>query len=326
VHAKAYKTFEKNGLVWAYMGNRADAPAEPQIEAALLPQDEIDILIVQRECNWLQALEGDIDTSHAGFLHYGHVEADEIGQENPTYQVVKNRAPEYRVVDTPFGTSYGAHRDAAPGQTYWRVANFMFPFWTQPPTGVFPKQIQARAWVPMDDTHSMLIQVYWKGSTRTGLYYHGTKTAQEKANLMRRKLDYQPNTTDWFGRWRVTDDEATDWGIDRSSMKNGMQYSGIHNIHMQDQAVTESMGGITDHSFEHLAPSDQMIARTRRRLLRTARAFREQGTVPPGVDDPAIYMTARAGNFTLDSGLSFEDAYKQQVAAVERPTMQQAAE
>jgi phthalate 4,5-dioxygenase len=48
------------------------------------------------------------------------------------------------------------------------------------------------------------------------------------------------------------------------------------------------MGPITDHNFEHLAPSDQMITRTRRRLLMAARALRENGTLPPGVDSPTF--------------------------------------
>jgi hypothetical protein len=42
----------------------------------------------------------------------------------------------------------------------------------------------------------------------------------------------------------------------------------------------ESMGPITDHGFEHLAPSDQMITRTRRRLLIAARSLRDQGILP----------------------------------------------
>ena len=53
-------------------------------------------------------------------------------------------------------------------------------------------------------------------------------------------------------------------------------YTGIDSIHLQDQAVTESMGAILDHSFEHLAPSDLMITRTRRRLLLAARALRDK--------------------------------------------------
>src|SRR5580693_2166046 len=74
VKAKAYKVAERNGLVWVYMGERAEAPPLPGIEASLLPESDLQIVFAQRECNWLQALEGDIDTSHFGFLHAGSVD------------------------------------------------------------------------------------------------------------------------------------------------------------------------------------------------------------------------------------------------------------
>ena len=76
IKAKAYQVAERNGLVWVYMGKRAEAPPLPQIEATLLPESEVTISLVQRECNWLQALEGDIDTSHFGFLHAGGIAPD----------------------------------------------------------------------------------------------------------------------------------------------------------------------------------------------------------------------------------------------------------
>ena len=81
---------------------------------------------------------------------------------------------------------------------------------------------------------------------------------------------------------------ANDWLVDREAQKNGGIYTGITGIQAQDQAVTESMGPISDHDFEHLGPSDRMITRTRRRLLRAARALKKDGAVPPGVDDPEI--------------------------------------
>ena len=62
-----------------------------------------------------------------------------------------------------------------------------------------------------------------------------------------------------------------------------------------DLAVPDPYYG-TDHDFEHLAPSDQMIARTRRRLVHAARALRDKGTVPPGVDNPEVYLQARSGD------------------------------
>jgi len=81
-------------------------------------------------------------------------------------------------------------------------------------------------------------------------------------------------------------------------------------VHLQDQAVTESMGGITDHTWEHLAPSDLMITKTRRRLLVAALAFEKDGTVPPGVDDPEVASTTRGGSFVSGKELDWKQAYE----------------
>ena len=112
VHAKAYRVAERNGLVWVYMGERKTAPPLPGIEASLLPEADLQITFVQRECNWLQALEGDIDTSHFGFLHAGAVDPASIQGDNLIRWTVSNRAPEYRVADTDWGTMYAAYRPA----------------------------------------------------------------------------------------------------------------------------------------------------------------------------------------------------------------------
>jgi hypothetical protein len=127
------------------------------------------------------------------------------------------------------------------------------------------------------------------------------------------KFQYAPRTTDWYGRWRAGDGEYNDWGIDRESQRTGVQFTGIPNITMQDQAVTESMGAITDHAHEHLSPSDQMVSRTRRTLLSAARAWRDKGAVPPASRQPNTYLGARAGSFLHDPSVSLEDAYKAQL-------------
>ena len=137
-------------------------------------------------------------------------------------------------------------------------------------------------------------------------------------------FDYLPNTTDWHGRWRLTQNPSNDWMIDREMQKNGGIYTGIASIHAQDQAVTESMGGITDHEFENLGPSDIMIARTRRRLSRAARAFDKDRTVPPGVDDPEIYTAVRSGDFVTDAKIAWRDAYDLQMRTAIRPLAQAA--
>ena len=322
VRAKAYQVAERNGLVWVYMGPRAKAPQLPMIEATLLPEANVDIVFVQRACNWMQSLEGDIDTSHFGFLHVGHVEPENVPAGHPLEHTAEERAPDYHVRDVPWGTSYGAHRKVGgprSGQTYWRFANFMFPFWTQTPQGEFPLHVHARAWVPMDDGHTMFIHVRWRlkdsgmknlmAPLNDGLPLGGSKPA----------FEYRPRGTGWFDRWRLTADESNDWMIDRQAQRDNRIYSGIDGIHLQDQAVTESMGPITDHSFEHLGPGDLMIARTRRRVLQAARQFRDTGASPPGVDMPEIFLSSRSGFFIDGSGEDWQHLYQQQVDQCVRP-------
>src|SRR5437660_2928034 len=107
------------------MGSRKAAPALPEIEATLLPESEVTISFVQRECNWLQALEGDIDTSHFGFLHAGAVDPDDVPEDSLFRHTVANRAPDYHVADTECGTMYAAYREAAPGTNHLRFANLI---------------------------------------------------------------------------------------------------------------------------------------------------------------------------------------------------------
>ena len=174
--------------------------------------------------------------------------------------------------------------------------------------------------MPIDDTHTMFISLVWRRHPPSV----GPNKRGEMLPGFQRVFDHVPNTTDWYGRWRLKGNAGNDWLIDREAQKSG-NFSGIAGIHQQDQAVTESMGPITDHLFEHLAPSDKMIMATRRRLLKAARALTKQGTVPPGVDNPEIMYPVRSGDFVTESRLSWREAYDRQIRASVRP-LQEAAE
>ena len=136
---------------------------------------------------------------------------------------------------------------------------------------------------------------------------------------LRLASDYLPNTTDWLGRWRLAANVSNDWMIDRGAQREGRIYTGLGDVHLQDQAITESMGPISDFSLEHLSQSDRMIARTRRRAVDAARAFRDKGAVPPGVDDPAVYLGSRSGFFHAAEETDWIAAYEAQLAAAVRP-------
>jgi phenylpropionate dioxygenase-like ring-hydroxylating dioxygenase large terminal subunit len=322
VKAKAYKVNERGGLIWVYMGARAEAPPMPMIEATLLSPDEVNAQFVLRDCNWMQALEGDIDTSHFSFLHIGSVTADQVPEDSTLKYQVACRSPEYHVADTEWGTMYAAFRPTEDEKkTYWRFAQFGFPFWAQVPQGNFIDRVSARAWVPMDDNHTMSVTLNWtKMSRASSLMKDGKPLPGAQA-----QVELLPNENHWYGRFRAKANDSNNYLIDREAQRNGTIFSGITNIHIQDQAVTESMGPITDHDFEHLAPSDQMIARTRRRLVHAARALREKGTVPPAVDNPEVFLRARSGEAVVET-TDWREAYAAKLQEVVRPTYAVAAE
>ncbi|TMQ19272.1 MAG: Rieske 2Fe-2S domain-containing protein [Candidatus Rokuibacteriota bacterium] len=314
VRATAYPCVERNDVVWAYLGPRPTPPPLPDLEPNMLARGQYAIQKVFRECNWFQGLEGDIDTSHLGFLHLGAVQPESTTPGTFDYYNVADRAPKYDVVDTEFGTSYGAYRPAEADTYYWRIAHFLFPFFTMIPTGILGVQVLVRAWVPIDDEHVM----FWsigvprsrEGRAGTGgastLALGGRPVAAAGARVG--DVEFLPDTTDWTGRFRLTQNKDNDYLIDRAAQRT-QSFTGIAGIHQQDQAVTESMGPIVDRTQEHLASSDAMVIRTRRRVITAARALRDGGVVPPGVDRPEVYRH-RSGGVVLPRGAGWLDATK----------------
>jgi phthalate 4,5-dioxygenase oxygenase subunit len=313
VKAKAYKTHERNGMIWVYMGDQSDIPSLPEIEATLLPENQVLIRTAQRDCNWLQGLEGDIDTSHLSFLHLGAAQAGNVATDNDQQHVVAARAPEYIVAETEYGTKYASFRstEGEADDIYWRLAHFVFPFWALPPNRPIDINIIGRAWVPLDDEHTMYYEFIHKDTRKRmrmdkdGKHLRGDGVDSE----------FLPNTTDWLGRWRLAANAGNDYLIDRAIQRNE-SYTGISNIHLQDQAVTESMGAITDRTKEHLSPSDEMITKTRRRILGAVRAFQNDGETPVVRDQPAIMQGVRSGSYVSPAGVDWMDAYDEHMRAV----------
>ena len=102
--ARAYKTIERGGLVFVYMGGRAEPPRIAGDRGHPGDPDNRNIALTQRDCNWMQALEGDIDTSHLGFLHGGCIDPAKMDPNDPATYTILNKAPEINVSEMPFGT------------------------------------------------------------------------------------------------------------------------------------------------------------------------------------------------------------------------------
>ncbi|MCW2351273.1 MULTISPECIES: Rieske 2Fe-2S domain-containing protein [unclassified Sphingobium] len=315
VHAKVYRTAERAGVVWVYMGERETPPPLPCIEATMLPDAELRVTLTQRECNWLQALEGDIDTSHFGFLHVGSVADEDVDATNMHSVAVTKRAPDFKVTDTDWGTMAGAYRPSADGEgLYWRICQYIFPFWALFPDGTFSDNVTANAWVPMDDSHTMVINFAWVKRTQP---LRTTVDGNTIAGLEFRH-NFLPNSSDWFGRWKLAQNAENDYEVDRTA-QNEVSFTGVTGITLQDQYITESMGDIVDRSNEHLVTSDLMIMQTRKRIIKAARALQDAGTVPPGVDDPEIVNGARGGAYNAPADADWMEEYQAQLAAAIGP-------
>ncbi len=290
VAAKAYPCLERNGIIWTYMGPRKTPPPLPSVEANLqLEPPRVDRTL--RYCNWLQALEGDIDTAHSEYLH-GPAKID-VSTMTPGTGRYYNHQHRFRdklkfvVKDTEYGVSYGAYRPAEPGTTYWRIAHFLFPCFTMPPSRPIGSCLTMTMWVPADDEHLIKWMLTFPDrADRSRDYYP----------------DYLPDTTDWLGRFRPVAAASNDYLIDRDNQKS-VGYSGIKGIPMQDTCVTESMEPIMDRTKEHLGVTDTMIIRTRRRLLEAIRTLEDRG-VAPAVDKPELYAT-RSGSCILPSDVDW---------------------
>ncbi|MDP6173078.1 MAG: Rieske 2Fe-2S domain-containing protein [Rhodospirillales bacterium] len=306
VKAKAYKAQERSGVVWVFMGDQKNIPPLPQIEATMAPEEDVELLFIQRECNWLQGAEGELDTSHLGVLHFGSVGKDSFTEKTMDQYVVSNRAPEYKVEETGFGQMYAAYRPGGEGETYWRIGHFLFPCWTMPPICPISTNILARAYVPMDDTHTMMVYLIHRQVEMPG------ERPGRKPIVGGGVWRFEPNTTAWHGRYGLKDHKDNDYNIDREIQRT-QSYTGITGINLQDQAVSESMGEITDMTFEHLGPSDVMVSRTRRQLIRAALAFEKDGTLPPSAADPMVYTGVRGGQFLAPEKMEWLEAYAQQI-------------
>jgi len=313
--ANAYKTSERGGIVFVYMGKRETPPPLPDIEATFGPMHGSGIAMTHRDCNWLQNLEGDIDTSHLGFLHAGLIDGEGIDEKEMQRYTVINKAPQINVAEMPFGTMYSAQRSAMPGHDHHRFACFIFPFWVTYPSDMIESNVSVNAWVPIDDENTMIFNIdLFRGSGKdTAIRYKDGTVVPHLA----RPLDYKPTTTDWMGRWRSVHNSSDDYGRTPETLKS--TFIGVVGIPLQDQAMIESMGPIVDRSMEHLASSDRMVMMTRRALLSAAREFAKSGKLPDVVDDPSISRNARGGDMVVPENTDWIEGYEQAMKNAVRP-------
>ena len=319
VHAKAYRTHERNGIIWAYLGDKEQAPELPELEANMYPEEETFISVLHRNNNWMQGWEGEMDTAHAAFLHFGATRVEDTQPGSLQYYEVKNRSGKFSVRETDYGTAYSMYRVAEEDSYYHRIGHMLFPCFAMVPPGPLGSGPTFIAYVPMDDYHTL----EWNVFSRRGRTVQPGRgdTVGATRTPAGPDRDYIPNGTGWFDRYNLTQNWDNDFMIDREAKKNSVSFTGIKGIRQQDMAMTEGMGPIMDRSKEHLGTTDALIIRTRRKLLASARALAAEGISPPGVDKPQAYHQ-RSGGIVLPRSADWWDAtqhLREQFDAVPEP-------
>jgi nitrite reductase/ring-hydroxylating ferredoxin subunit len=273
IKLKSYPLVERGGVIWVYMGPADKQPPLPEWEFATLPTEHSYMSKRVQASNWLQALEGGIDSSHVSFLHSASLSRDPLfkGAKGNQYNL-NDLSPVFEVVEADGGLLVGARRNAEDDQYYWRITPWVMPGFTMvPPRGDHP--VHGHFWVPIND-HSC-----WTWS----FDYHPTRaltTAEVDAMKGGASIHVKVDK-DYVPLQRMDNDYL----MDRKAQREGLLYSGIEGIGMQDASLQESMGAIQDRTKENLVSTDNGIIMARQRLIKAARALAENPDfVLPGLD------------------------------------------
>jgi hypothetical protein len=285
IHHLAYPARERGGLVWVYMGPPETMPDLPDLEWARVPEKQRYVYKRWQKSNFAQAVEGGIDSSHVSFLHRDRDKSRATtifppeGGDQLRY-LNKDTAPKFELVTTPYGFMIGARRSAEDDSYYWRITQFLLPWYTMiPPIG--DVSIGGHAWVPIDDENCWAFSVNWH--PRRELREEELAEMQSGGGIFPEKIP---------GTFRPVRNETNDYQIDRDLQRSGTSFTGIFGISEQDMACQESMGPVYDRTQEHLGAADAAIIQFRRRLLKMARDL-EAGQ-EPNASDAAAYRVRSA--------------------------------
>jgi phenylpropionate dioxygenase-like ring-hydroxylating dioxygenase large terminal subunit len=254
----AYPTQEANGVIYAYLGPRAKMPLFPRYEWTQVPLEFTYVTKCLLECNYLQGLEGECDSSHLSFLHRAFT------NERNQRLYKSDTAPAYETEDTDFGVRLIATRNSD-NQRYIRFSAFVTPVYGCVPAGRPTNELEGyeiHTYVPADDTHCWRYDIGFR------------RDRAVRADEVHRLKQINPDYT------KVRN--ARNNYLQDRQMQKTVNFTGIEDFLNHDACATESMGPIFDRSKEHLGVSDKAVIAVRKCLL-TALKELQSGKDPPHI-------------------------------------------
>jgi phenylpropionate dioxygenase-like ring-hydroxylating dioxygenase large terminal subunit len=300
IKLKSYPCVEQGGVIWTYMGNVDEKPPLPKFEWNLVPPENRYVSKRLQQSNYLQAMEGGIDSSHVSFLHSGELHTDPLHKGTKGAKFQGDKKPFFEVQESEAGLLIGARRNAEPGFYYWRISQWLMPWYTMiPPYG--DNALNGHAFVPIDDENCWV----W------------SMTHKPAAPLLESEIHSMDNGEGMYaelipGTYLPVANKSNDYLIDRDLQKTGRYYSGVKGIGMQDASLQESMGPLQDRTKENLVSTDNAIIMARNRLLKAARNL-DKGIDPPGLSQESHLVRSASVQLPVDA--SFKDAAAENLKA-----------
>jgi phthalate 4,5-dioxygenase len=263
-----YPVYESGDLAWVWLGG-GDTPSFPDLPFTKDQAPHGWMTVSHVPCNWLQGLEGTIDSAHVGVLHQTwHAETAKLA-EHANLSIALDQPPRYETESTRYGMRAAALRTTAEGATYVRITEHLMPLVTLVSVGRDqPRDGAVFAISPVDDTNHL---VFFGTFGETPVV-----PAEEMPGFVAPGL--VPDNHDFAG---LRGDRSNRWRQDRDLIRAG-HFTGFgRNLLEEDAAVQTSMGPILDRTKEHLSTGDAAVAHARRMLLE-ALEVADAGEHPPG--------------------------------------------
>ena len=304
VSVKAYPTYEAGGIIWTYMGPQQLMPPPPEFEWLKAPSTHVRVSKTGEACNFLQAIEGGIDTAHSSFAHNNDLGNQKLLRSLDTH-------PRLEVEETQYGFRYASLRNISEDTTYLRVYQFILPF--QQVRGDLldkegnpnkPPVIRGHIWVPIDDEHTYVYNWVYTADDSSPLSDEWWLTHEKQ--LGRGPDDFIEGTY-WLKR-----NPSNDFMIDREVQRT-KTFTGIEGVNTQDFALQTGMGPIVDRSLEALGSTDMAIQAERRLLLQAMDDV--AASKPPKGTDPEGYRGTRAADMLVPRGSDWREVSKDAVLA-----------
>ncbi len=282
-------------MIWVYMGPREAMPELPQLEVGLVPGASRYVTKKWQDCNWVQSVEGALDTAHFSFLHAVLSKdeakaraalakaaiADQSTPDDRIRWIHNDCRPKFTVLGHDAGLLIGAARKTDGADLYWRISQFLMPNHAYTPTA-FPGEIYyGQCWVPVDDRSCWIYTYCWQPD-------------RPFSNAERTKFDGGFNV-----HAEIDDDYVplrnprNEYLMDRAVQKHDT-FTGIEGVSEQDAAIQDSMGPIQDRTREHLGPTDVGVVEFRKLLMGAARSL-GAGTAPVAAASSRRYAVRAGG-------------------------------